>query len=266
MADAKENPSLPDETMLWRYMSFPRFLSLLKNGLFFSTIANLRASDPYEGTVFPNQAKAFADNGLTLDNETIDRFATSLREGFGKLSSRFSGGASLREEKAQPVDLARATLVNCWTMKQSECVLMWKAYCPTGGVAVQTTFGKMCGVFDEAAVKASIALMRYDLDSQEWDGVKELPMFTFRLMQKRRWYQGETEFRLIIRRSREIAGSGEYVKVNVGKLIESVRVDPTAEDVFVDHVREIVAHHGLGATVSKSPIFSVQQENKNAPE
>lgn len=130
----------PDDTVLWRYMDFTRFVSLLeKEALFFCRPDLL--GDPFEGS---------------LSHVTPPAFPQDLRE--GPVSVR---GFDLR----QVVRMAR---VSCWHMGEFESEAMWRLYArERDGIAIRTDFARFKDAFvGDQEISASVVRYRdYSTDS-----------------------------------------------------------------------------------------------------
>ena len=106
----------PADAVLWRYMSFTKFVSLLtKEALFFARVDKLE--DPFEGSLSPIniELRPHMYDGKPKDQQLlVGEFIRSLR---------------------------RLTLVNCWHENRYESDAMWKLYSGTeDGVAIRTDF------------------------------------------------------------------------------------------------------------------------------
>ena len=94
----------PADAILWRYMDFTKFVSLLeKRALFFARADQL--GDPFEGAIPINNIKS--------------RY-TSLKP---KLSAK----EILMYEHLR-IELRRLTLISCWHESNHESEAMWKIY------------------------------------------------------------------------------------------------------------------------------------------
>ena len=115
---AGEEPWQPLEpeptTVLWRYMSFAKYCSLLEQqSLFFSLVQKLqKEEDRYEGFICPPPRRHKGDRLIRAEH--------------------------LGREVLLKV--VQANLVNCWVNSEHESSLMWKSYAGTEGVAIRTTF------------------------------------------------------------------------------------------------------------------------------
>ena len=120
----KDHPSFErpsDDTVLWRYMDFTKFVSLLDRQALFFARGDL-LEDPFEGTI----PKANA----AVSPQLIEQ--------------------SIPEEFLEEATQARATvfrqsrpsiLVNCWHENDYESAAMWKLYAKdNAGIAIRTNF------------------------------------------------------------------------------------------------------------------------------
>lgn len=107
----------PADAVLWRYMSFTKFVSLLtKKSLFFARADKL--GDPFEGSL--------SQVNIDLRPEI---YKNNLPEEYQKLLANFIK------------DLRRFVLVNCWHENEYESDAMWKLYSgDRDGVAIRTDF------------------------------------------------------------------------------------------------------------------------------
>lgn len=222
-----------DGERLWRYMSFGKFVSVLSQGaLFFCRVDKLQ--DCFEGR---------------LPRPTYDVVDPWLRAGY-------------EQERM-------ASIVNCWTLSQYESVALWNTYVPQGeGIAIGTTFARLrdsfrsVGIFSEARVH--IGRIRYvDFGEHSFIGPNRTAFNGFiPLVHKRPYFQFESEVRALISGlGTHFLGTiirqthGLYVPVNLGQLIEEIRVVPGAPDWFVEAVKAVTTSFGLkGELVGRSDI------------
>ena len=227
-------PSQPDATaMLWRYMTFAKFCSLLeREALFFSLVGKM--ADRHEGFVYPPQPREHGD--------------------------RLQEAESIARDLLQEV--AKSALVSCWTESGHESSLMWKNYAGKEGVAVRTTFGKLQeSIRSVAELPVTFGQVEY-VDYRE----REVPRFGWApLFHKRIEYRGEDELRALlpgpplkegkIRLDQDVAEQGgRYVPVNLDVLVKEVRVPPHAAPWFAQAVRALVERSPVSARVTSSAI------------
>ena len=124
----KEHPlfsSPPQDAILWRYMDFTKFVSLLDSSSLFFSRADL-LGDPFEGV----WTKA---NIETLPDRYTADVAEIIRGSLPNLHSLTSGN-----------------FVSCWHWNEFESDAMWKIYAQlSAGVAIKTDFASLSGSFTD---------------------------------------------------------------------------------------------------------------------
>ncbi|HLW68010.1 MAG TPA: hypothetical protein VKS79_22015 [Gemmataceae bacterium] len=110
----KPGAELPDDTIIWRYMTYATFARMLfGHSIFFRRACKF--TDPWEGR-FPPSFFRNSDQ----DIETLEHFERIIR------GHRY------------------AHFYSCWHMSDCESDAMWKGYClGTEGIAVQSTVGRI---------------------------------------------------------------------------------------------------------------------------
>jgi hypothetical protein len=123
----------PNDTVVWRYMDFSKFIDLLENSRLWFARADL-LDDPREGDLTEAELKQIreaASPGVAEAN--IKAFRSLRREYF----------------------------VNCWTIG-SESMAMWDLYARgAGGIAIKSTVGSLKLAVDGAGAKILIAPVEY---------------------------------------------------------------------------------------------------------
>ncbi len=133
------------DALLWRYMDFAKFVSLLKDSALFFCRADL-LGDRYEG------AKGLLANKSKWDQHYLKWFRGVLHN--PPPGTDFGLSPEELEKRAQKfiVDLEdlgkdglRTTFVSCWHESDGESEALWRLYCPPGsaGVAIRTTFAAL---------------------------------------------------------------------------------------------------------------------------
>jgi hypothetical protein len=112
----------PEDTVLWRYIDFTKFASLLDKHAMFFCRADL-LGDPFEGS-YPKGSLA------------------SREQHFQEMGYKVE---LLRILRANSRDSRRQMYVNCWHMNPIESDAMWNCYTSNDrtseGIAIRTTFG-----------------------------------------------------------------------------------------------------------------------------
>ena len=222
----------PDDAVLWRYMDFTKFVSLLeKSALFFCRPDQL--GDPFEGSISPGTPPILAGE---------PQVGTPIKQ--GNLDVRL---------------FARLARVNCWHMGESESEAMWRLYTrERDGVAIKTVFGrfKEALVGEECVNVSRVSYRDYRTDTIPF-GNALLP-----LLHKRISFQHEREVRAVYFCIPAEDASGGYCEVDIPRLVEEIVVAPFAEDWFVDLVRSLGKRYGIGdrvrpSSLSDAPTFTV---------
>ena len=224
----------PPEALLWRYMDFTKFVSLLHtHALFFARADKL--GDPFEGALaelnmLPQVKQALFPG---IEPENIDSIYDHL--------------CRLRE----------TTLVNCWYESDVESDAMWRLaiHTPTS-IAVSTDFESLSSSLtcQDMVFIGRVTYVDYDAQVIPTDNVL-YPFF-----HKRRGFEHEREVRAIVidfTATTEPPEVGAYFEVDLSTLVTEIIVAPYADDWFVELVRSVAAKYGLDTVVRKSHLGQV---------
>ena len=220
------NPPPPEE-VLWRYLDFTKFVSLLDTkALFFARIDKL--DDRFEGTLF----RAIEDRC----SPEFTREVQKLRQWVG---------------------------VNCWHANDYESDAMWKMYGAETGVAIRTTCqGLISSLADNSSVVhiGKVQYVDYDTVNVPSEAVEKyiLPLF----LCKRKHFEHEREVRALthdiprekvqIDLSKPVWDDGKPYTVDLNHLIDVVVVSPLAQPWFIELVTSVAGKYGLSAEVRQS--------------
>ena len=229
---------LPD-AILWRYMDFTKFVSMLqKQALFFARADKL--GDPFEGSFSKANKKlrpVVYDN-LKIDIQRFDKFYEQLKE------------------------YRRFMLINCWHKSPHESEAMWKLYArEQDGIVIKTDFNSLKTNFECDTI---IFIGEVDYVDYNTHFINEGNTFGPYLC-KRESFKHEQEVRAIVDVSFAHTSSeyknikddligGVYYKVNLSLLIKEVIVAPFAPDWFFELVKEIVDLYSFNFPVTKSTL------------
>lgn len=234
MSEHKVFEAPPDvNTKIWRYMDFTKFVSLLdRHSLFF--IRSDCINDPFEGT-YP--LKNIQDPQLMGVTEDDQRLVTEGRK-----------------------QLRKYTLVNCWHMNEYESAAMWNIYNKgENGLAIQSTFDRLRTSFSGSSDnQVHIGIIKYiDFVKERLSELNRLYPF----VHKRKSFEHERELRAVIMdwkreylpETRESTlENGEYIEVDIHRLIERIYVSPNSECWYIDLVRSILHKYDLPIQVEPS--------------
>lgn len=240
----------PEDAILWRYMDFTKFVSLLeKRALFFARADKL--GDPFEGAIPINNMKS--------------RYAS--------LKTELSEKEILMYEHLR-VELRRFTLISCWHESRHESEAMWKVYSSaSSGIAIKTNFDSFVASFitDEQMHLGKVKYIDYDSEKIPDDDLLSP------YLHKRRSFEHEREVRGIIQHIPleaspenlsdfltgetplwlDICKTGIYYDVDLNILIQEVVIDPYAADWLLDLVSSVAERYGLQAPIARSDIAAV---------
>lgn len=222
----------PDrKTIIWRYLSLPKFLSLINNKeLYFAR--HDKFFDAKEGILSDPDKKYF--------------------------DSKVPGISSRME-----CDNLGCTFINCWIMSSIEQYLMWSAYSSVDeGIAIKTTIGNLIDSLD-CNDKRSIYISdvnyinyntQYTFDKTGGFANLLAPFFC-----KEKYFEQEKELRLIyndyeIDKRDDIEGVS--FKVSLNTLINEVWVAPKAKGWFEDVLKKELTLHNIKKPLMRSCIIA----------
>jgi hypothetical protein len=236
-----------DDTVIWRYMTLPRFESLLTEGLFFAAASQFE--DPFEGAITDAAIAERTRQVRTLIPDDDDEQQSVLRQ----LSKAFA-------------DLRRMTKLSCWHALRHENVAMWERYALPGqvGVAVQSTVGSLKRALRSYRLEPTygeerivVGAVRYvDYAREEMADPSMLGIF----LHKRIEYSDERELRAVL--SLRIAvefgvpipDDGVLVPVDNNELVHEVRVSPSSSSADLSRLEAVARQAGVNAVVRSSSL------------
>lgn len=183
----EENPSVltpPDDTVVWRYMNFIKFIDLLEKSRLWFARADL-LDDPREGGFTKLELEQFHASAYPAVAERNLRLFDSLR---------------------------REHFVNCWT-ESSDSMAMWDLYANSTGVAVRSTIRRLKSAVSAASEKIHIGSIEY----VNWESTALWPNNVFGMFVRKAFgFVHEKEIRMII----WVAGSSDPTNVEAGDLVQ----------------------------------------------
>lgn len=236
--------SIPDETKLWRYMSFSKFLSLLEtSALYFCRIDCF--SDNLEATQ-PNGAGRFA---ATTENpwQVFEKLCVDKQ-----------------------LEIYRnMTFANCWHINEQENPTMWENYVMAQGnegIAIQTCFQNLVECFNTNRVLTNLKMEYIDYNREFLDyGYPNYPVY---LSIKDVKYKYENELRVITlekeypqfdadegdmnEKIEVYSHRGELIKIELKKLIHKLYLSPNSTTRFKESIEQLLHKYGITVPVIKS--------------
>lgn len=240
------------ELTLWRYMSIPKFESLLKqNALFFCRADKF--SDPFECSIPKREAEyRSSEHNFRMTEAVFGRFDSEFNEEVAKKQSQDMADTHKK--------VKTATTVNCWHINSHESEAMWQLYLKNNeGLAIKTTVGHLFTALKDVQQDIGISKIRYiDYDTGIWYHETEYPVakhynLLIPLIHKRIEFQHEKELRLYHHDhkrekpdywSSQKNEMGEFIPIDIPTLIQSVFFHPTADDKVKNKILEISRSYG----------------------
>jgi hypothetical protein len=227
-------------TVIWRYMTFQKFMDLIINSRLFFTNLN-KLSDKYEGTVYDSNIQ-LAKRGIEKEDQIFQ----------------------IDYEKHQVESLKHLTLVNCWTMQRHESYALWKIYNGNEpGVAIRTTVANL-----KKAINSTDQLFNEDIFMAKVKYQNTLDDTFSRIeasITKREFYDFECEMRLLIFNYALSEGGhqvpydisiGRSINVNLKILIGSIYISPFMNLNYHKNIMELISKFqpALNSSVRNSQI------------
>lgn len=224
----------PDDAVLWRYIDFTKFVSLLsRKALHFAPAAML--GDPFEGS---------------LSEPTLEMRKLRYSEQVQEMLRQWPGIADAIRRKM--------IHVSCWHQSDTESAAMWRLYAGEHtGIAIRTTFAglKQSLQGSEAVYVGKVNYIDYKV-SLVGEGNVVVPY-----LHKRREFSHEQEVRALIVLDPEVKklsqipdSMGLYHPVELTTLLNEVVVAPYAPDWFTELVASEAQLHGLPGRVRQSDL------------
>ena len=239
----EEHPELntpSDETVIWRYMDFAKFVQLLEHRALWFTRAD-RFEDPLEGL----WTDAELDHLKTLA-QPANAPPWSLTPSQG-----FLAYAQLTRH---------SVYVNCWRASSGESLAMWDLYGKGNGIlAVKSTVGILKQQFVSTGRPIYLAGVRYvDWSTAPWNN-NALVMCA----RKEASYQHESELRAIIWDVENMTGSicdnaqcshphCLQISVDPASLISEVVAGPREQEWVLPLVKSVLLRYGCSIQVTSS--------------
>jgi hypothetical protein len=224
-----------DGAEIWRYMTFPAFVSLLqKQKLFFVKIEELLRSDPFEGRYTAPVATPLVEShrastalqSWVSEQGYVDAFETATR---------------------------RMMCVNCWHKNDTESDAMWKLYGADHGIALRSTLGRLKGSFGRVEQPVFIGSVDY-VEYQDDPGDQALAT----AFKKRRSFCHEQELRVAVLCSGwdDSGEAGVYVPVDLDVLIDTVYASPICPSWLQDVIAYEMSVYGIVKPLKRSTLLS----------
>ncbi len=230
--------------LVWRYMDFTKYFSLVSTKSLFLCRADL-LGDPFEGSY----SKANIRRRPEIYKDMIEKDMTEV-----KLVRILQQISNLQKW------LRQWTYINCWHMSEYESAAMWKLYAKSSeAVAIQATYKNL---IDSLPDNFYVGLVQYIDYENDW--LPEGNTF-YPFLHKRKSFTHEREVRVV--HQEDVPTSENRVEldatndregvsfiVDLNLLIEKVYVAPTSPDWYFNLVEEVLKKYGITKTVYTSKL------------
>ena len=222
-----------NDTKLWRYMDFSKFLALLETrSLHMAALQSFE--DPFEGHPPRTVIDAFTAEPAGLSPDELKQRKEVVENNLQMFKN-----------------VRNFVYASCWHMNPKESAGMWSQYIRSGeGIAVQTTFERLKASLAGEAYGVSGAVVQYvDFETVE---TKEYNVLAWGAL-KREEFEHEREFRLLA-----LAGNnprGFPVRVDTRGLIENIYLAPTTPDWIRDLVQAILLRYEYAVVPIRSELI-----------
>lgn len=212
----------PLDAVLWRYMDFVKFISLLeRKALFFAQASQL--GDPFEGSISKHTQVEIQQKYREVE--------TDLHKAIYKYRDQI--------------------LVNCWHKCDHESAAMWTLY--GEHIAIQTTMERLRDSFvcEDDVFIGEVSYVDYE------DTPISVENFLNFYVHKRRSFEHEQEVRAVVKvrpRDADLPRGGKYIPIDTEKLIDQVVIAPHADEWFSDLVHDLAKKYKLDSRVRASSL------------
>jgi len=211
------NPVLPPETPLYRYLSVDKFKSLLeRNELLFAKISSW--ADAQEGLRF--NAMRVKEPDHHYSTRSLDSFYASC----WSLQTEDKLLFGSPEHYQESVD----------ELAKDGSDAMWRAYCQDRGVRIKTTLGKLEELFLASSLPTSALYsgrVYYDPFGSNWGNTLRHNHFMSVFLQKRVCFRSEAEFRFLFCATDDIPDTHINIPIpNLYNLVDEVLISPARRE------------------------------------
>lgn len=243
-----ELETLPDETILWRYLNFVKLLDIFERRLLWFARVDM-FEDPLEGTHTDAEVeylRAQPPPSAPMKDFTLEK--------------QYVGITRMYRE---------TMFVKCWRAAESESMAMWDIYGKGSGVlAIKSTVGRLKEVLSTYPRKVFIGRVKYvDWSKIAWN-LNALAM----VMRKDRSYEHEQELRAVLWGlgpdggdapvvSYSFSPEGKYIfhgppgveiPCDPGRLITEIMIGPREQQMFEKVLDPILRRYGLAIPITAS--------------
>ena len=229
-----------ENTPIWRYMDFTKFISLIdKQELFFAWADKL--GDPFEGS--------YTEVNLAGELEAINKSELMPK---------------IKEHLIQQLGVDRSNRlrnccgINSWHKSSYESAALWKLYMRSEqGIAVKSKFCQLRDCFKPDTPDIYIGEVEYIDYSQD---AIDASNYFYPFFRKRNSFEHEKELRALfidwglLLKNKEILIDGKGVPIELATLIDKVYLAPNSPEWMYHLVKSVMERYGLNKEVVHSSI------------
>ncbi|MDP3434167.1 MAG: hypothetical protein Q8T04_14540 [Bacteroidota bacterium] len=241
----------PNDTVLWRFMDFTKFVSLLSTSSLYFTRADL-FSDPFEG------AKGVLKNKKKWDKLYLEFFKSAIenppepepeKEKKSKDYVTIEAKRLLSQLDSIGSRQQTETFINCWHENPYESEAMWKLYTSNlaQGISIKTTYYKLYRALNRNP-SISIGRVNYIDYNKEFAGINDSFWY------KRKSFEHEKEVRAIVKGFSSNGDYGKLIKVDLNILIDKIYISPTSPTWIIELVKDVLVKYGLNKKIEHSEL------------
>jgi hypothetical protein len=227
----KKNTELPNETTIWRYMDFMKFVDMLDSAaLYFTNAAEFE--DVYDCSVIP----FWENDGLKIDQRCLKKIEL----------------------------IKQSTFVNCWRIDKDVSDISWRSYLKSDtGVAIKSSIKDLTESFftpESQNFDVRISKVCYGHENVKRRNT-EKEVFNVTDAQivkaKKKCFAHENEVRAFMTFNEEKKEKGILVKVDLNRLINAVYVSSRSPDWIYSLVKRVSEKYGLKSEVIPSSKYKL---------
>lgn len=244
-----EFPQTGENEILWRYMSFEKFIWFLKNEqLYQPSISSF--NDPFEGSLPRGTKKEY-------EKKYSEWQATLNLRSMGINLNDYKNEQLLEFEKQRKL-LRDTTYASCWCLRNTESEALWKIYCqPQNGIVIKTTYGKLKKMASSSVdIIGKVQYLDYNTEKFELFS----PVTPF--MYKRTSFDYESEVRILtsyklFKGFEETMPNSQVINVDIEELVDAIFVYPYSKKDYIEYVKTETKIHSknLSKLVRKSEMI-----------
>jgi hypothetical protein len=238
-------PVANEQSTIWRYMDFTKFVSLLnKRSLFLCRADNLE--DQFEGS------SALSD----IEAWKMDFYREKILEGkwgYEKMQRYIDERSKKLEE------LKQSTYISSWRMSEHESAAMWKIYAQTNeAVAIKSSVERLRKSLPDINALLIGEVKYIDYKKESIAG----KIHTDRFFYKRKSFEYEEEIRVVLDQNDKNhlnkrvvrTEGGVYIKTKIDILINKIYIAPNSPKWFQELVDKVANLYGINKKAKRTSL------------